>query len=97
MPKYIPLWEQYAPHIQEKRRLKVSTYICGELHEKTKKPPNNKKMYKSGVFIQIFPVEFPTKMMDFDQVIHISAELSTERRHLSTVFSWLGEKWTYSP
>jgi len=46
-------------------------------------------MYKSGVFIQIFPVEFPTKMMDFDQVIHISAELSTENQALIHRFLWI--------
>ena len=27
---------------------------------------------------KFYPPEFPTKIMEFDQVIHISAELSTE-------------------
>jgi hypothetical protein len=51
--------------------------------------PITRRCTKTGFLSRFFPVEFPTKMMDFDQVIHISAELSTENQALIHRFLWI--------
>jgi hypothetical protein len=53
-------------------------------------PPITRRCTKAGFLSRVFPVEFPTKMMNFDQVIHISAELSTENQALIHRFLWIG-------
>jgi Zn-dependent M32 family carboxypeptidase len=85
------------PHLGNKAAKSFHTHLWRAARKDENFSSITRRCTKAVFLSRVFNVEFPTKMMSFDRVIHTSAQLSTKKRHLSTVFSWLGEKWTYSP
>jgi len=70
------------PHSGNKAAKSFHTRLWRAARKDEKFSPITRRCTKAGFLSRVFTVEFPTKMMNFDRVIHTSAQLSTENQAL---------------